>query len=87
MAYFLKKMTNVVHKRARHPSERATLHWRVDVETLSRTFIIVNKLLRYIKLIIRTTTITYTIYLNCVGISIMSSLLITPAPPLSLHPL
>ena len=31
--------------------------------------------------------ITYTIYLNYAGISVVSSLLATPAPPLSLHPL
>ena len=72
----------MVHKRARYPSERATLHQRVNVEMLSRTFITVNKLLRYTKLIIRIATITYTIYLNYVGISIISSLLITPALPL-----
>ena len=33
----------------------------------------------------RITTVTYTIYLNYAGTSVVSSLLATPAPPLFLH--
>ena len=36
---------------------------------------------------IRIATITCTVYLNCAGTSVVSSLLATPAPPLSSHPL
>ena len=77
----------MVHKRVGHPSESVTPHQRVDVDTLSQSFITVNKLLQYTKLIVRIATITYTIYLNCAGTSVVSSLLATPAPPLSSHPL
>ena len=77
----------MVHKRVGTPSESAAPHRRVDVETLSRTFVTVNKLLRYTKLIIRIITITYTIYLNYVGTNVVSSLVVTPASPLSSHPL
>ena len=78
---------NVFHKRMAHPSEWLTPHQRVDVNTLLQLFITVNKLLQYTKLIIRIATITCTIYLNCASTSVVSSLLTTPAPPLSSHPL
>ena len=78
---------NVVYKQADYPSERIILYKYVNIYTLLQFLITVNKLLQYTKLIIRITTITYTIYLNCVGTSIISSLLITPVPPLFTHPL
>ena len=84
---YIKKHTNVVHKRVSHPSELVTPHQRVNVDTLLQSFIIVNKLLQYTKLIIRIAIITCTIYLNYAGTSVVSSLLATPAPPLSSHPL
>ena len=77
----------MVYKRVGYLSESATPHQRVNVKIILHTFIIVNKLLQYTKLIIRITTITCTIYLNYVGISVVSSLLTTPVPPLSLYPL
>ena len=77
----------MIHKRADHLSERITPHEYVNINMLLQFLITVNKLLQYTKLIIRITTITCTIYLNCVGISVMSSLLTTPAPLLSAHPL
>ena len=43
--------------------------------------------MQYTTLIMRNATITYTIYLNCVGTSVMSSLLATPAQLLILDPL
>ena len=77
----------MIYKRADHPSERITPYEYVNINMLLQFLITVNKLLQYTKLIIRITTITYTIYLNYVGISVMSSLLITPALLLSAHPL
>ena len=77
----------MVYKRAAYLSERLTPYKYININMLLQFLITVNKLLQYTKLIIKITTITYTIYLNCVGISIISSLLITPAPPLSTHPL
>ena len=68
----------MVHKRADYLSERITPHEYVNINMLLQFLITVNKLLQYTKLIIKITTITYTIYFNYVGISIISSLLITP---------
>ena len=39
------------------------------------------------KLLVRISTIACTIYFNCAGTGVVSSLLATPAPPLSSHPL
>ena len=69
----------MVYKRADYPSERITPYEYVNINILLQFLITVNKLLQYTKLIIKITTITYTIYFNCVGISIIFSLLITPA--------
>ena len=77
----------MVYKQADYLSERIIPHKYVNINILLQFLITVNKLLQYTKLIIKITTITCTIYLNYVGISVISSLLITPAPLLFTHPL